>query len=234
MDVGSCALRSRDTRRVLFCVRTMTGSESHGNSLEARMTSMTLSGAETSTGAPSRHHGGATALTNTTWLAAQQRKATHQPFQPRPLKMVANLEGKTPPRAPLVSRHAIGNVPGGGPAATEPKARAPSHASVRPREEKKPAPAAPAPAPEAPQFDLGHYDGGLERDESKGRRDTSSRSSDDCNTLAMDSSMDGCVQTTDAACITSPRGNGACRSLRLGGRSARASLGACTSRGRRR
>ena len=80
------------------------------------MTSMTLSGTETSTGAPSRHHGGATALTNTTWLAAQQRKATHQPFQPRPLKMVANLEGKTTPRAPLVSRHAIGNVPAAAPA----------------------------------------------------------------------------------------------------------------------
>ena len=108
------------------------------------MTSMTLSGTETSTGAPSRHHGGATALTNTTWLAAQQRKATHQPFQPRPLKMVANLEGKTTPRAPLVSRHAIGNVPAAAPATTEPKARAPSHASVRPREEKKPAAAAPA------------------------------------------------------------------------------------------
>ena len=234
MDVGSCAHRSRDTRRVLFCVRTMTGSESHGNSLEARMTSMTLSGTETSTGAPSRHHGGATALTNTTWLAAQQRKATHQPFQPRPLKMVANLEGKTTPRAPLVSRHAIGNVPAAAPATTEPKARAPSHVSVRPREEKKPAPAAPAPAPEAPQFDLGHYDGGLERDERKGRRDTSPRSSDDYDTLAMDSSMDGYVQTTDAACITSPRGSGVCRSSRLGGRSARASLGACTSRGRRR
>ncbi|KAI3618456.1 hypothetical protein CBS9595_002819 [Malassezia furfur] len=164
----------------------MTGPESQANSLEARMTSMTLSGTEAGTGTSSRHHGGASALTNTTWLAAQQRKATHQPFQPRPLKMVANLEGKTTPRAPLVSRHALGNVPAAAPATTEAKARAPSHASVRPREEKKA-----ARAPEAPQFDLGHYDGGLERDESKGRRDTSSRSSDDCDTLAMDSSMDG-------------------------------------------
>lgn len=169
----------------------MTGAESNAGGLEARMNSMSLAGSDAQKGT-SRPIGGATALTNTTWLAAQQRKAAHQPFQPRPLKMVANLEGKTNTRAPLVSKHAIGNVPASAPTNLDKKvARTPSLTSLRAREDNKPTqPPATAASQEA-QFDLGRYDGGLERDENKGRRNTSVRLRDEGDTLAMDSSLDG-------------------------------------------
>ena len=169
----------------------MSGSETPGG-LEARMTSMSLSGHDKSNTNASSGAGGATALTNATWLAAQQQKSAHKPFQPRPLKMVASMDGKIAPRAPLTSKHAVGNVPA--PTPSEKRVvRTPSLTSTRPqpREEKKTAHAAPRTHAQEPQFDLGRYDGGLERDESKGRRNTSAKTSGDSDTLAMDSSMDG-------------------------------------------
>ncbi|CCU99524.1 unnamed protein product [Malassezia sympodialis ATCC 42132] len=157
--------------------------EGEPGGLEARMTSMSLGSHEPKT--QSRGHG-ATALMNTTWLASQQRKAAPPPFQPRPLKTVAKVESHAPaqPRAPLVSRHAAGNVSA--------NSQAPSHSSIaqgRPTGSSSTASKGTSAAPSEVKLDLGRYDGGLERDEHKGRREPSN--SDDPDLLAMDSSMDG-------------------------------------------
>lgn len=143
---------------------------------------------------------------NGTWLANQQRKATYQPFQPRPVKAPAPTSADTSTtssaRAPLSSRQALGNVHASDAAAdatTGPKARAPSLSGAR----KVPAAAAHARRTsvqthvknDVSVFDLGQYDGGLERDEGKGRRDTAAIADragyGDGDLLAMDSSMDG-------------------------------------------
>ncbi|WFD41475.1 non-specific serine/threonine protein kinase [Malassezia psittaci] len=154
---------------------------------------MSLSSGDRTQKSNTKPHTGATALANTTWLASQQRKAAHQPFQPRPLKMVANMEGKiTGARAPLTSRQAVGNTPVKKPEQVEKKVtRAPSLTSLRVRDEKKYTSAQATARHVEPQFDLGHYDGGLERDENKGRRDTTSKAKVDSDTLAMDSSLNG-------------------------------------------
>ncbi|PKI84492.1 non-specific serine/threonine protein kinase [Malassezia vespertilionis] len=184
--------------------------------LESRMNAMSISGHEYANGNRStKPPGSATALSNTTWLAAQQRKAAHQPFQPRPLKNVVNAEGKGATRQPLASCHAIGNTPTATHAMVEkPKlARPPSMSTMRvappPRDGLDNARSArtvddkrsfrtqlqaqtrTAPSQDPPTFDLGRYDGGLERDESKGRRETAHRLSGEDDALAMDSSMDG-------------------------------------------
>lgn len=156
--------------------------EGEPGGLEARMTSMSLGPHEHRT--HSRSHG-ATALMNTTWLASQQRKAAPPPFQPRPLKTAAKVEShaQTQPRAPLVSRHAASNV------SANSQASRSSMAQGRPVGLSSVTSQGASAATSEIKLDLGHYDGGLERDERKGRRDASQ--SDDSDTLAMDSSMDG-------------------------------------------
>lgn len=100
-----------------------------------------------------------TGATNGTWAALQQRKAEYQPFQPRPLKTAAAADGG---RAPLTARLGAQN---------------------RARE------SATSKGSGAPRFDLGKYDGGLERDEYKGRREAIGGGRDE--ELAVDSSMEG-------------------------------------------
>ena len=133
--------------------------------LESRMSSMSLHG---STNDKSKS---ATALLNTTWMTSQHRKAAPHPFQPRPLKVKA--EQPTYPRAPLTAKHAQDTVPS---VRTSSVSRMPESAVGSSR-----------PGPESARLDLGRYDGGLERDEKKGRRNTST----EAQLLAMDSSMEG-------------------------------------------
>lgn len=200
------------------------------NALNSKMSSMSLNrpgGVSVPAGHTFARVQGSVAQ-NGTWLANQQRKATYQPFQPRPFKATSSqassgATGTAAPsagsgaRAPLVSRLALGNVQAStgnrNDGRTDPaiKSRPPSVSAVRKVPSLAPGsgdkPAAPAresaaahEAPRsgaAPSFDLGQYDGGLERDEGKGRRNTAatqSRSGQaDEDILAMDSSMDGYV-----------------------------------------
>lgn len=221
---------ARVAERVLMCVPPpqdkMDKEDHETNTLNSRMSSMSLSrpgGVSGLAGHTFARVQGSVAQ-NGTWLANQQRKATYQPFQPRPYKTTTSQASsgatgaETPStgsgaRAPLVSRLALGNVQAGTDGRTEPaiKSRPPSVSAVRkvpslaPGSGDKPAaPARESPAAHeaprsaaAPSFDLGQYDGGLERDEGKGRRNTAamqSRSGQaDEDILAMDSSMDGYV-----------------------------------------
>lgn len=153
------------------------------------MTSMSLGPNDTK--GTTRAHG-TTALMNTTWLASQQRKAAPTPFQPRPLKTATKVEQHAPaqPRAPLVSRYAASNVSSNSQATSTRSSMAhtrPVHLSSAAASGTRAAPNDAARS-EA-KVDLGHYDGGLERDERKGRREASQ--SNDPDMLAMDSSMDG-------------------------------------------
>lgn len=149
------------------------------------MTSMSLGPHESKT--QSRSHG-ATALMNTTWLASQQRKAAPPPFQPRPLKTATKVESSAAaqPRAPLVSKHGVSNMSAHPPASSRGSV---AQAQARPAGLSSSASQNSRAAPSEVKLDLGHYDGGLERDERKGRREASQ--SDEADTLAMDSSMDG-------------------------------------------
>lgn len=176
-------------------------------SLETRMSSLKISQGDRTSGTHTYRQQGATALLNTTLLASQQRKAAPQPFQPRPLKTALKSD-LTPlqQRAPLTSKHAVGNVPSSGQQLDRPLPRSSSQTRLRPASTFSASSSSGADAKgsrgpssnsngmstssaAAPKLDLGHYDGGLERDELKGRRDASKEEED--GFLAMDSSMDG-------------------------------------------
>ena len=168
-------------------------SDSDRAKLESRMSSMSIHGKN-----DMKARGqGATALVNTTWLASQNRKAAPQPFQPRPLKsIVKNDPASSYPRAPLTAKHAAANVPSSvdksvGRTTSMSNVRVPSASSAHTygHSETGSSTRTPTVASTEPtaRLDLGRYDGGLERDESKGRRETSS----EADLLAMDSSMDG-------------------------------------------
>ncbi|WFD30686.1 non-specific serine/threonine protein kinase [Malassezia sp. CBS 17886] len=109
--------------------------------------------------------------------------------------MLASTEG-TDRRAPL-SKLAFGNVPKGASEERRKGAPAPSHGAVRSSTGAADAEKTRVHAHQTAKmasFDLGRYDGGLERDEHKGRRAVSTRrdhGEDEQNVLAMDSSMDG-------------------------------------------
>lgn len=159
------------------------------------MSSMAIRGREEAPPPQDGRAQGAAALMTTTWLASQHKKAAPAPFQPRPLKTASKADAASEASVSRASRAVPERAAPeraaperAAPERTAPERTAPERTASKRTAPERAAPAAAERGGEKPAVQLGHYDGGLERDEHKGRRDAADA---DPAQLAMDSSMEG-------------------------------------------